>query len=74
MPETRGYVLIANERGRHGFDIVGLFDTEEEAVAFSRKHKLSEWSSGPSVKPLVAPENWKPNDGSMDDESQEQIV
>jgi hypothetical protein len=60
------FVFLANEPGRHGFDIVGPFDTPQDAEAFRAKHKLS---GSIEPKPLIAPEDWQPNDGSGDDEA-----
>lgn len=60
------FVLIANEPGRHGFDLVGTFDTVEAADAWAAERKLDGM-----VKPLVAPADWKPDDGSLDDTFEE---
>lgn len=61
-----GFVVLANEPGRHGFDMVGPFDTAAEGAAWLEANKLS---GTIPPKPLVAPEDWKPNDGSHDDEA-----
>lgn len=58
------FAVIANQPGRHGFDVVGPFETRDAA---------SGWLSGNAaiegfVKPLTAPDQWEPNDGSRDDE------
>lgn len=57
------WAAVANEPGRHGFDLVGGFESKVAAEEWLSERKLSG-----IVKPLVAPDAWEPNDGSADDE------
>lgn len=59
-----GFAVLANEPGRHGFDLVGPFETREHASAWLTENGLRD---DVSPKRLIAPGDWKPNDGSGDD-------
>lgn len=58
------FAAIVNERGRHGFDIVVGFESRTAAETWLSEHKVEG-----IVQPSVAPDDWKPNDGSFDDDS-----
>ena len=58
------FVLIAQEPGRHGFSVVGGFDSVEAAEKWRDERKLDGM-----VKSLVASADWREKDGSMDDEA-----
>lgn len=58
------YVALANEPGRHGYKIVGTFGSVNEADAWLVERKLDG-----IVKPLVAPEDWRPDSGAFDDKA-----